>query len=867
MRAIRRYTIVPTLPTALVNLQTIAENLRWSWDETSVELFRTLDAELWDNCNHNPVLFLQRIDQDKLDAAAEDSDYLTQLEQARQSLSSYVTSSETWYRRLAGEQGLPAEQPLIAYFSAEFGLTESIPIFAGGLGILAGDHIKSSSDLDLPLVGVGLLYQMGYFQQRIDAQGWQQAIPRENDFETLPIHLERQDDGAPRQVSVEIAGRTVYAQIWRAQVGRTAVYLLDTNVESNDEDDRRITERLYDSDPSVRLQQEILLGIGGLRALHVLGLAPQVIHLNEGHAAFAILERIRQLVEAHGLSFAEARLAAAPGIVFTTHTPVAAGHDRFAPALIDEYFSDLWPQIGLSRDEFLALGREDPSDDFESFTMTILALKLAQHRGGVSKLHGETTRVMWQQLWPDLPVNEIPIGHITNGVHLPTWLAPEIAELYQRHLGDDWQDAPSVDGAWEELSQITDEELWSTHNQQRAQLIEFAQRRLRTQLQRQGAHPADIEATLSVLDPAVLTIGFARRFATYKRGALLLTDIERLTRIVTDAERPVQFIFAGKAHPDDIPGQEVIHEILTAISDGPLRGRIVFLEDYDITIARHLVHGVDVWLNNPRRPLEASGTSGMKAAANGGLNLSILDGWWDEAWQLAEEKGLHFGWPIGEGKVYLDEGYADRGDAQAIYQTLERDIVPLFYDRDEAGIPRRWVSGMRQAIRWLSPFFNTNRMVADYWAKYYLPALQGIESVRADGYRSARELAAREACLREAWPAVEIVDVMSPEGAELRAGSKICISASIQMDGINPDDILVELYAGEVTPDDKLVRTFTQEMRAEGTGKPLLYRTELEAPEGGSFGWTVRVVPRDTRTGKATINSGLIRWAQSSVKR
>lgn len=864
MRAIQRYMIVPQLPDALTDLQSIAHNLRWAWNPRAVDLFESLDPALWESCNHNPVAMLQQLGQGTLDAAADDPDYLAKLQDVRSDLDSYLHDPDTWFRQMAAEQGWQDDRPLVAYFSAEFGLTESLPIFAGGLGILAGDHVKSASDLDVPLIGVGLLYKMGYFRQIIDEQGWQHAAPRENVFRSLPLSLVADDAGAPVRISVDLAGKTVHAQIWKIQVGRAAVYLLDTNVEDNDEEDRKITERLYDGEQRTRIKQEMVLGIGGIRALQALGLNPPVIHLNEGHAAFAALERARMLMQAHDLSFAEASAALAHGTVFTTHTPVAAGHDRFAPALMDYYFNDYWPQLGLRREEFHGLGRENPADDDEQFTMTVLALKLARHCGAVSKLHEETTRKMWQQLWPNTPLEEIPIGHVTNGVHLATWLSPEMAAIYDRQLDRSWRSRPIQDGLWDGLEDVEADELWTVHCQGRQRLIDFTRKRIAAQYQRHNAHPAEIATLTEQLDPDALTIGFARRFATYKRGALILRDPERLARIVNDADRPVQFIFAGKAHPDDKPGQAVIHEILSTVAEGPLRGSIFFLEDYDISIAKHLVQGVDVWLNNPRRPMEASGTSGMKVSANGGLNLSVLDGWWAEAWEMAHEHDVMVGWAIGEGKVYDDPEYADRGDAEAIYQLLERQVVPLFYDRDEAGIPQQWVHAMRDSMRWMTPFFNTNRMVAEYWHKYYQPALSDLAAMSTDTYQPARDLVERKQAIRAAWSGVSVVDVTGPDGAELRAGSEIAVSARVDLAGLQPADVLVELVGGQVQDDGLLDSTFTSEMQPTGTGSPQSFTVKLGAPQGGRFGYTVRVRPRASANGPVLAKPDLVHWATAA---
>ncbi|MGB9005791.1 MAG: alpha-glucan family phosphorylase, partial [Candidatus Aminicenantales bacterium] len=620
MKPIQTFIAVPTLPSPLERLRDLALNLRWAWHHDTIELFRRLDSVLWETTGHNPILMLGTIDQAKLEAAACDEGFLSHLERVAQDLDAYMAAESTWFRRAHGV----SQAPVVAYFSAEFGITECLSIFAGGLGMLAGDHLKSASDLGVPIVGVGLLYQQGYFRQYLNEAGWQQEVYENNDFHNLPMTLKRRPDGSPLTVEVSLPGRQVIVQVWWAQLGRVPLYLLDTNVPANRPEDRDITDQLYGGDIEMRIKQEILLGIGGYLVLEALGLEPTVYHMNEGHSAFLALERTRRLMETRGLSFAEAREAASAGLVFTTHTAVGAGHDYFPPQLMDRYFADSMRALGLSRRDFLALGRQNPDDDNEPFCMTILALHLAAHSNGVSRLHGRVSRKMWKGLWPGLPEDEIPIGHVTNGVQFQSWISREMKELYDRYLGPRWREEVADQTVWQGADRIAAEELWRTHERRRERLVAFCRRRLRTQLERRGASQTAVAAADEVLDPEALTIGFARRFVTYKRATLLLRDAERLARILNKPGRPVQIIYAGKAHPRDDPGKGLIRQIVELSRHEEFRRRLVFLEDYDMAVARYLVQGVDVWLNTPLRLQEASGTSGMKATANGVLNLSIL---------------------------------------------------------------------------------------------------------------------------------------------------------------------------------------------------------------------------------------------------
>jgi starch phosphorylase len=671
---------------------------------------------------------LQIVSAERLAQAAGNPEFVDRCERAAASLRDELNSTDTWFDR----RNSSGSRPLIAYFSAEFGISESLPIYAGGLGVLAGDHLKSASDLGLPLVAVGLFYYEGYFQQSLDAVGWQQDSDRNNDPAELPLTLVRDAGGAPLTISVDFPDRKVSIQIWLARVGRIPLYLLDTRLPENRPEDQAISDRLYGGDFETRIRQEIVLGIGGYRALEALGLEPRVIHMNEGHSAFLALERIRRLMQSRGLPFDEARERARAGQIFTTHTPVAAGHDYFPSALMRSYFRPFAYELGLEWQEFMALGRVDPNDQQAAFGMTILAINMSTGRNGVSKLHGEVTRRMWAHLWPGIPEEEVPIGHVTNGVHLPTWVSTELCALYDEHLGPAWRHAPTAGEHWSAITGISDEALWSAHGRQKERMVATARERLVTQISRRGASDEELAAARATLDPATLTIGFARRFTAYKRATLLLTDVERLARILNDAERPVQVIFAGKAHPRDDPGKLLIQRIASVASRPPFQNRLLFLEDYDIALARRLVQGVDVWLNNPIRPQEASGTSGMKATANGVLNLSTLDGWWDEAWHASQALGESIGWSIETDGSFDDDGARDRAEANALYEILEREVIPAYYQRNAEGLPAAWLARMKSAIRCSGPAFGANRMVGDYTEQYYLPAAARVREAMKD---------------------------------------------------------------------------------------------------------------------------------------
>jgi len=699
-------------------LWALAQNLWWSWDPDTTSLFRELDPVLWRALNNNPVAMLQQIPIHRLEERASQLALHSRINYAHRRLQEYLHSTRTWGARHAG---VLWARP-VAYFSAEFGLHESLPIYSGGLGILAGDHIKSASDLGLPLVGVGLYYDQGYFRQRLDRNGWQCEDYLDVDSRSLPIRPALTQNGEPVNISIETRTGRIAARVWEVSVGRNTLLLLDSNVDGNEPEDRELTARLYGGDERVRIRQELLLGVGGVRALTALGISPGVLHLNEGHSAFAPLELVRQRMTIEGIDAWEALRRVASHVVFTTHTPVPAGHDRFSSGLVDEHLGPLRESLGLDRDQFMGLGRVHPTDHGESFCMTVLALKSCHRANAVSSLHGHVSRAMWVSLYPGRVEDEVPIGHITNGVHVPTWLAPQMRQVYDRHLGPDWPARASDAELWDRVETIDDGELWETHQTLKAQLIDVVRRRTARQAEGRDEPVDQVQQMRRALSLDALTIGFARRFATYKRASLMLRDIEAFAALVNNSKMPIQVVFAGKSHPHDSPGKSILQQIAQLTRDPRFAGKLVFVEDYDINVGRHLVQGVDVWINNPRRPLEACGTSGQKVVLNGGLNLSILDGWWAEAYD-----GLN-GFAIGMGETHTSIDIHDNRDGESLLTLLRDVVIPMYYERNRDGLPRRWIARMKRAIRTLGWRFSADRMVRDYMLKTYIPAAGGTSS-------------------------------------------------------------------------------------------------------------------------------------------
>jgi glycogen phosphorylase len=855
VRPVTRINVVPNLPEKLRRLQEVAQNLRWAWDHESIALFRRLDRELWEKTYHNPVMMLGQISQERLNAVCEDAAFMATLESVCASFDDYMNDQNTWYNQHYGK--LP--RPIMAYFSMEFGITECLQNYSGGLGVLSGDHLKSASDLGLPLVGVGLLYQEGYFQQYLNADGYQQELYPINDYSVLPVTLQRHADGTPIKISVPMPGRELYAQIWKVQVGRVPLFLLDSNIPDNPrQEDRNLTDRLYGGDKRTRIRQEVLMGIGGIRVLEALGLRPTICHMNEGHSAFLALERIRQMMTEKKMGFYEAKEIASHSNIFTTHTPVPAGLERFGFDLIDEHFTDYFRSLGLSRDEFLNLGRENMGT-YELFSMAVFALNVSSGgSNGVAKLHGEVSRDMWQWLYPQVPAQEIPVGSVTNGVHVQTWISREMATLLDRYLDPAWRTEEERPELWANVKNIPDAELWRTHERRRERLVAFTRMRLRKQLERRGASQSELEAADEILNPDALTIGFARRFATYKRATLLFRDQERLKQILNKTDRPVQIIFAGKAHPHDTGGKDLIKQIVNMARDPALRDKIVFLENYDMNIARHLIQGVDVWLNTPQRPKEASGTSGMKVIYNGGLNCSILDGWWDEAYSN------EVGWAIGNGEEYGEDEWEQQNyiESEALYDILEEDIIPLYYTRGRDNLPREWISKVKHSMERLAPYFNTRRMVMEYTEKYYVPSYQTTMAMTENNYKEGLAFVNWRKNLNHAWPMVKIREVKLPE-KQIKVGSEIEVSARIDLGQLTPNDVRVQLYYGSLNTEGMIHSNAAAiDMKADGQEKDGTYRfmARMIHNSSGERGVSVRVVPYHQHLNTLFL-PGFITWA------
>jgi starch phosphorylase len=840
------FIVKPNIPERLKPLEEMANNLWLSWNFDAVQLFMRLDYDVWLASRQNPARTLGRVSQARLEEIARDSSFLVAMDAVYAKYQKYL-KAERWYK--------DGGRDVVAYFSMEYGLDVSLPIYSGGLGVLSGDHLKTASDLGIPLVGIGLLYRQGYFQQYLNPDGFQQEFYPENDWYTMPVRQLANEQGEAVMITVDIGSDNVTARIWEVRVGTTPLYLLDSNIEENPARHREITATLYGGDEDMRIRQEILLGVGGIRALRALNLNPAVTHMNEGHSAFLGLERIRDLIRERQMSFGEAHQVVWPANVFTTHTPVPAGNERFPTDLMAKYFKGFAEQLGLSWKDFLGLGRENPDSEQESFCMTVLALKLAAHANGVSKLHGVTSRRMWRNLWPGLPEEEIPITSITNGVHPRTWISHNMIDLLDRYLGPQFQENPEEFEVWKHMDRISDEELFRTHERRRERMVAFIRQRLRQQLQRRGFPEAEIQMAEDVLSPYTLTISFARRFATYKRANLLLQDPERLIKLLTDGERPIQLIFAGKAHPHDLKGKELIRELIHFAQDPQLRSQVVFLEDYDMTIARYLNSGSDVWLNTPRRPLEASGTSGMKASMNGVLNLSILDGWWDEIYTP------ECGWAIGSGEEYEDQELQDEIESKAVYDLLEREIIPLFYSRGRDGLPRQWVQRMKAAMARVGRQMNSHRMLIEYSEKCYFPALEKARALAADGYASAREVAAYLQRLKKSWANVKVESLSAPEKGMYKISDNVEVSARINLDGLSPEEVRVELYYGSISSAGTIEDARSVEMTPQGTGRSTVeYRGQIECEVTGRQGYTVRLLPKHPALLHPYV-PGYLRWA------
>lgn len=846
---IRTFQVSPEIPTELAPLAELAHNLWWVWNPDAVELFRRLDRKLWSEVYHNPVKLLGLLPQTKLQEAVKDDGYRAHLSRVYTAFRQHM-DQKGWYHTAH-----PDSNMLVGYFSAEFGLHESLPIYSGGLGILAGDHLKSAAELALPLVGVGLLYRNGYFQQYLSADGWQQESYPELDFYNLPVQPCTNTDGSPVHVRVEMPDNAVFCKVWKVNVGRVPLYLLDTNIPENSPADRDITARLYGSGSDLRIKQEIVLGIGGVRALEALNVGISVFHMNEGHAAFLALERIRTLLINSPLTFDEARQQVMATNVFTTHTPVPAGIDMFPPETMVRFFKNFIPGLKLNEDGFLALGREDVTNAKQGFSMAVLAIRLADRANGVSWLHGDVSRHMWHNIWPAVPPDEVPIQHVTNGIHTRSWLAPDIQYVLERYLSDKWKSDPTDQTVWDGVYQIPDEELWRAHERCRERLVSWSRRTFHQQLAKRGAGYDDLAMADQILDPEALTIGFARRFASYKRGALLLRDPERLKRMLEDTKRPIQFVFAGKAHPADNEGKELIRAIVNFARQNPqVRRRMVFIENYDINVARYLVQGVDVWLNTPKRGMEASGTSGMKAAANGVPNCSILDGWWVEGYEADN------GWAIGRGEEYKGD-ITDNLESQQLYDLLEKQIIPEFYKRGVDNLPHEWIHRMKACIGKLAPVFNTNRMVRDYAEQFYIPSYKRGALLSENGGQRGVALAHAKDRLRHRWGGIKIVGVHTSGDGHFRVGDAMQVEALVDLPEVDSKEVSVQLYCGPINATGQIEKPIVIPMSMTRQMAPnrYIFAGEVVCSSSGRHGFAVRVVPGEPDMA-TPFEPGLIAW-------
>ncbi len=844
MRKIHQFSVHPEIPERLSGLQELAFNLRWAWDRRAFKVFQHLDPELLEKCANNPVLLLRRVSRERLENAAADAAFLAHLDGALDDLRQHL-AEPGWFRLKYPER----EGFRVAYFCMEFGLAACLPIYSGGLGVLAGDHLKSASGLDIPLTAVGLLYNKGYFVQHLDDDGWQHESYRMLDFGTLPVRSVPAPAGTaetapgttstPLKVHIDMGGRRVWARVWQVQVGRVPLYLLDTALVENDPVARRITSELYGGGTEERLAQELVLGIGGMRALKALGIEPQMFHLNEGHTVFAGLEHTRDLMERHHLTYREARQAAGAGTLFTTHTPVPAGFDLFPRALIEHYLGAYLKGMELDVPEFMRMGQVSPDDHSDEFNVAALALRQSPRRNAVSRLHRRVTARMMQPGWVDFPRGDMPIESVTNGVHTKTWVAADMELLFDHYLGPRWQEDTSSADAWQRVERIPDLELWRTHCRLRERLVAYAREQVDLQAREKLAGGMLKRMSAPPLRSDALTIGFARRFATYKRATLLFRDINRLKAILTDEPRPVQLLVAGKAHPRDGAGKDFIREMLDIVRREGLTDRVVFLEDYDVSKTAMLVQGVDVWLNNPRRPYEACGTSGMKVVPNGGLNLSVLDGWWAEGYRPG------VGWAIGDGQEFAHHDYQDQVDAEALYSLLEKEVVPLFYERDVDGVPRGWIAMMKNSIRVLAPAFSGDRMLKQYTENFYLPAGDHYRRLAADDFAKAKELSGWKTHVREVWSEVRVSWVEERGTPDVAVGDGIPVTAKVHLGALDPSEVIVQAYYSRLRPDGTLSDGRGIDLKWVAVeGGEHLYQGGVPSRASGLHGYSIRILPQ-----------------------
>ena len=852
MYIFNKITVNPQLPKRIGKLSEIANNLWWSWNTEFLRLFKMIDRDLWETCEKNPVKFLKQVSQDRLEAVATNQEFLKEYDRLAKEFDDYVTSKNTWFSNKYPEN----KKDLIAYFSAEYGLDQTIPIYSGGLGILSGDHLKSASDLGIPLVAVGLLYKNGYFHQKINGYGDQETEYNNIDLSNLPINPVKDENGDELKIYVKFEKRKIYLKVWQINVGRIKLYLLDSDIDENKPEDREVTLKLYGGDQEMRIKQEIVLGMGGTNLLtRALGLNPTVYHMNEGHSAFLILELIKNIIKEKKVSFEVAKDIASSKTVFTTHTPVPAGNDIFPIALVEKYFKEFWPRLGLDREEFLKLGMKPCTDLEPGFNMGILAVKVAGKKNGVSKLHGAVSRELFGDVWPEIAANESPITYVTNGIHTCSWLAPSLKELYNKYLIPYWQDNIYKDEVWENINNIPNKELWEIHQKRKQKLLEIVKESTTNRLRRSGYSYEEINDITSKLNPNALTIGFARRFATYKRATLIFRDLERITQILNNAERPVQLIFAGKAHPADKEGQDLIKRIHEISMMPQFKGKIFLLENYNIAMSRYLVSGVDVWLNNPRRPMEASGTSGQKASVNGVINFSVLDGWWAEGYNQEN------GWTIGTNAEFTSYEEQDDADSQSMYRTLEEKIIPTYYDKDENGISEKWMKIMKNSITSTGGKYSTSRMLVDYTNNLYMP-LCNLTKKYYENIDNVAEFNLWKKNLYINWKDIKITQKNNLNNITMDAGNNIEVKCEVQLPNISVDNIEAQCYYGKILDNGIVENVSIIPMKLtskDEENKIYEYTTKIELRTGGNYGYTFRVMPKHEMLLDSE-NLNLVKW-------
>jgi len=851
MYIFNKIMVKPQLPKSIEKLGEISQNLWWSWNTEFLRIFKKIDIDLWERCGKNPVKFLKQVGQEKLEKAAQDQEVLKLYKDSTENYENYIKSKNTWFNKKYPSN----KEDVIAYFSAEYGLDETMPIYSGGLGILSGDHLKSSSDLGIPLVAIGLLYKNGYFNQKIDKYGNQQSEYKNIELENLPINPVKNENGEDLIISVKMLKERVFIKVWKVCVGRVNLYLLDTDIEENKAEFRETTLKLYGGNQEMRIRQEIVLGIGGVTLLKELGIKPTVYHMNEGHSSFLVLETIKNIIKEKQVSFNIARDITTAKTVFTTHTPVPAGNDIFPVALVEKYFDGYWKDLGITKQEFLELGMKPNEENKISFNMGILALKIAGKKNGVSKLHGAVSRELFSEVWPEIAPQESPITYVTNGIHTCTWLAPNLKELYNKYLEPYWQDKIHENSTWEKIDKIPDEELWNAHQTRKEKLLKLVKNNVTTRLKGNGVHYETIREVTANLNPNALTIGFARRFATYKRATLIFKDLERMTQILNDKEKPVQLIFAGKAHPADKEGQDLIRYIHEISMMPQFKGKIILLENYNINVARHLVSGVDVWLNNPRRPMEASGTSGEKASVNGVVNFSILDGWWAEGYNTKN------GWEIGTDAEYYSYEEQDLADSESIYRILEDKIIPAYYKKDEKGISKEWMTLMKNSIISTGGEYSTSRMLVDYSNKLYMP-LCDLTNQYYNNLELVTEYNKVKQELYMNWNDIKITQENNLDNITIDAGNKIKVACKVELPNIPKEYIKVECYYGKILDNGIVEDTNIEEMSlvAEDDKNNIYsYDAEIQLKTGGNYGYTFRVMPKHEMLSESA-NLNLVKW-------